>query len=98
MSLCLFAMQALQLVADVHSLADQVRSKCAYKEAERTASGALTPRFHPIRENDNQVCLNASCRLPYKAACYKCTVVRSYGRRRVISLPERWAYAGILAP
>lgn len=48
-------MQALQLVADVHSLADQVRSKCGYKDAERTASGALTPRFQAIRENDNQV-------------------------------------------
>lgn len=50
-------MQALQLVADVHSLADQVRSKCGYKDAERAASGALTPRFEAIRENDNQVCI-----------------------------------------
>ena len=48
-------MQALQLVADVHSLADQVRSKCGYKEPERVVSGTLTPRFSAILENDNQV-------------------------------------------
>ena len=53
------ATQALQLVADVHSLADQVRSKCGPKDAERTISGTLTPRFSAILENDNQV--SAAC-------------------------------------
>jgi len=48
-------MQALQLVADVHSLADQVRHKCGYKDAERSLSGTLTPHFSSIQENDNQV-------------------------------------------
>ena len=52
---CLCVIQALQLVADVHSLADQVRSKCGPKDAERTISGTLTPRFSAILENDNQV-------------------------------------------
>ncbi|CAK0780401.1 hypothetical protein CVIRNUC_005040 [Coccomyxa viridis] len=47
-------LQALQLVADVHSLADQVRAKCGYKEPERVVSGTLTPRFSAILENDNQ--------------------------------------------
>ena len=42
-------------MADVHSLADQVRAKCGYKEPERVVSGTLTPRFSAILENDNQV-------------------------------------------
>ncbi len=53
--MCLSAPQALQLVSDVHLLADQVRSKCGPKDAERTVSGTLTPRFSAILENDNQV-------------------------------------------
>ena len=62
--------QALQLVSDVHLLADQVRSKCGYKESDRTLSGTLTPRFSAIQENDNQVrapsicdnfCLRTNC-------------------------------------
>jgi hypothetical protein len=43
--------QALQLVSDVHSLADQVRRKCGTK----TPEGGLTPRYSLNSPSDGQV-------------------------------------------
>lgn len=43
--------QALQLVSDVHSLADQVRRKCGTK----TPEGGLTPRYSLKSPSDGQV-------------------------------------------
>lgn len=45
------SVQALQLVSDVHSLADQVRRKCGTK----TPEGGLTPRYSLNSPSDGQV-------------------------------------------
>ena len=44
-------LQALQLVSDVHMLADQVLLKVGVKSPKREASGALTPGT-PLLGND----------------------------------------------
>ncbi len=48
-------MQALQLVSDVHTLADQVRAKCGTKTPD--ASGAITPRDSLNSPSEDQVLL-----------------------------------------
>ncbi|CAL8468910.1 g8451 [Coccomyxa elongata] len=45
-------LQALQLVSDVHTLADQVRAKCGTKTPD--ASGALTPRYSLNSPSEDQ--------------------------------------------
>lgn len=51
-------MQVLQLVSDVHTLADQVRAKCGTKTPD--ASGGLTPRYSLNSPSKDQVLLSCS--------------------------------------
>jgi hypothetical protein len=52
---CRCAAQALQLVTDVHMLADQVRVRCGAQTPDRSASGALTPRLSVPSLPEDQV-------------------------------------------
>ena len=86
-------------MSDVHLLADQVRSKCGPKDAERTVSGTLTPRFSAIQENDNQVSAAGNqlkCRIYFPMRSYAWLIFLQCACATALENPSRLCHCDSL--